>query len=332
MAIIDETSRESKKSARRGINGVLVLILVLLLGGVILYLLSVINSQRYFLLVKEGQLVVEQGLFLPIGSKAFQPTDGALLEQYAPLNIPAGEVLPEKSTYSNLGELDRRLFGLLSVWAKKNLNSKDPKAFDAAIHYVDRARRLSGLTDEQQRELSAIRAELAYMEGERLVRGAFNELAKALKSFKLASELGGARHDEAEKWVYELDKRLDAYRRLGANHDAAATMSIMALPESLVAKDKVEAAKQGGDTASDVVTAAPAASETAVAPHEDGALSAPKEAESSPEALSQEVPEAAAENLPPQAALPAENVAPKPAPETQPIPPAEELPRTPGSL
>ncbi len=313
MATNEETSQSGKSGGKRGINGCLVLILVLLLGGVIVYLLSVINSQRYYLYAKDGQLVIEQGLFLPVGSKAFVPADGTLYEQYAPLNIPAGEILPEKSTYSNLGELNRRLFGLLSSWTKKSMAEKEAKAFDKAIYYVDRARRLSGLSDDQQKELKGLRGELAYIDGERLVKMAFDDLAKALKSFKLAGELGGSKHKEAEKWIIEIDKRLDAYRRLGQKHAPAAALEAFDLPAPIPAlKEEPPVA------AVETKPVSPAEEqEVESAPPVQAAPDAPQE----PEANSSEEQPPKDEEQP--KALEAGASAPAP---------NEELPRSPGSL
>lgn len=230
--------RPDPKKERRGINSFLVMMLVLLLGGVIAYQASVINSQRYFLVVEQGQLMVERGYFAPIGSGPIPATEKDLAALYAPVALPAGEQLPLRQEFNNIGDLDRHLFGLFSSWAKKGMQSRDGKEFKRAVSYVEKARRLSGLTEVQQKELSSLRGDISYLEGRHLIDAAVANLQKALRSFLMAKDLGTAQGDDVELWITSLRDRLSAYEP--SSNDSQAVLSIFKAADPAVASPSAD--------------------------------------------------------------------------------------------
>ena len=202
-----------------GINTWLVIFLALVLAGVIAYLLSTINHGRYYLMVRHGQLIIERGRMFPVGSILFKPDDPKLAGLYAPLIVPPGEELPESQTFDSLPELNRQLFAILAGWSRKGMASMTEVEFEQALVYIDRARRLPGLSDEQQRELNLLRGDIGYRDGRRLLRKAVADLRKAHQAFKEAHQYGTSRPSDAYRWMVEIEGRLRSFPDLGGKQD-----------------------------------------------------------------------------------------------------------------
>jgi hypothetical protein len=199
---------ERERGSSRGINTYIVLFIALALTGVILYLLSELNQRRYFLVLKQGQLTVERGRMFPIGSAPYLPNDPKEAAIYAPLNVPANEHPLESQSFDSLPELNRQLFTILASWSRKGMESLSEEEFEAALLYIDRARKLPALSDEQQQELGSLRGDVAYRNGKRLVRIAVEDLQRALKSFYTVKDLGTTRPTDVNRWIAELELRI----------------------------------------------------------------------------------------------------------------------------
>ncbi|MEK7705555.1 MAG: hypothetical protein AAB426_11400 [Myxococcota bacterium] len=189
----------------------LLALLVVALGAAVYYLLSDINTRRYRIATRQGQLVVERGLFAPYGFHVFAPDAKDLRDAYAPMMLPPNESLPTSVTYDDRADLDRALFALLAGWARERMESHSTVDFELAVGYATRAELLPGLSEEQRRELRRLRADVTYREARLLVADITERLTRALGRFRESIALGTSQAADAERWIVEIERRLHAY-------------------------------------------------------------------------------------------------------------------------
>lgn len=200
---------------RREAGGIVSALRALLVVGVVLallaavaYLLADINHRRYRLAVRQGQLQVERGLFLPVGFGPYEPETATLREVYAPLPVPTSETLNPQGNYDERADVDRALFTLLSGWARQRLDATDSATLELASMYVKRLEGLPSISEEQRGELRLLRANLAFREGGRILLEVQERLRRAQESFHQAILLGSPHATEAQQWMTEIDRRL----------------------------------------------------------------------------------------------------------------------------
>lgn len=203
--------RHEAGSIARTFGLVLVGLVVAALIGVVLYLLSEINRGRYRLAENEKhELIVQRGAYLPMGFTQFQPEAKDLEECYAPVPIPEGQGVNTAEVFEDRADLDRALFAVLAGWCRTLLESPAEEDFELARSYVARAELLPGLSEEQRLELRSLRADTAYRNGRRILRGVNEQLDAARRSFEQALRLGTTRPEDARRWIVEIERRLDA--------------------------------------------------------------------------------------------------------------------------
>jgi hypothetical protein len=199
---------------KRFFSTLLSVVLILGLAAAVVYLVSDINRRHYRLVVQNGLLLVERGLFFPTGFGPYIPETDALREAYAPVPVPPNEVLASSAPLEDRADVDRTLFSLLSGWARSRMEATDIPTLELAASYVKRLEILPGLSEEQRLELRTLRANLAYRNGRRLMDGVVEQLQKAKAALQLAVELGTAHAEEARAAQAEVDRRLTVYRDL----------------------------------------------------------------------------------------------------------------------
>ena len=207
----------AQSSSERGgigrfFTGLLVFCLVCALGAAVAYLLAERNQRHFRMRTQGGLVFIERGRLLPIGYEPFAPGAKDLQSAYAPIKVPAGEVISEIESFEDRVELDRALFALLAGWARARLQASDAESFEMASGYVSRCALLPGLSEEQRSELKSLRADLAYRNGKRLAYAIADDLDKAVAELKLALELGTSRPSDADAWVTQMNKWAHDYR------------------------------------------------------------------------------------------------------------------------
>ncbi|MEM6732037.1 MAG: hypothetical protein AAF658_10810 [Myxococcota bacterium] len=202
--------RESGAIAR--VFGLVVVALVVAgLLGVVAYLLSEINRGKYRLAANEkNELVIQRGIYLPMGFAHFEPEAKDLEECYAPLPIPTGQTVATSEVYEDRADLDRALFAVLAGWSRTLLESPDDESFELALNYVARAELLPGLSEEQRIELRQLRADTAYRNGRRILSSVVDQLRDAVGNFEDALRLGTSRPEDARRWIDEIERRMAA--------------------------------------------------------------------------------------------------------------------------
>lgn len=171
--------------------------LLLCLAGAALFFWSQLNSRTYTLEVKEGKLWVLKGRMAPTGYVPWNPSDPALVDAYAPLDLdgspPMGMV---GQRFTDRDELDRALFSILEGLARPRVLSDDPKMLERGVHLLRRADRLSGITDEQKLSLKAMKADVAFYMARSKLEDAQRQIEEALVQLRLAAE-NRTRHSRA---------------------------------------------------------------------------------------------------------------------------------------
>ena len=190
-----------------------VLLLLLGLTLVIVYLLSVMNEGRYYLVHKGSELTVERGLFLPYGRSQWESQDNFEREVYAPLPLekPVGTEVIE--VFSDRPALDRALVDFVLQQSDTLLQGGSEAALAMARLYVERALRLGGATTQQRERLEQQDAKMAFASGLNLVRMVEGTLREALGRFTQAAQGDSQRRDEARKWIREIRVRLQQVER-----------------------------------------------------------------------------------------------------------------------
>jgi hypothetical protein len=177
------------RRATSAFTRLLVLLLILGLGGAVVFLLSERNARTFTLAQENGQLVVMKGRMLPTGAVPYRPGDARLADAYAPIAVEGRDVsaLVEQK-FTERDELDRALFPLLEGLARPKVQSDDPELLEKGLYYLRRAELLSGLTEEQRRTLETMKADVAFYLARQKLEQARRGVTEALAQLKLAAE------------------------------------------------------------------------------------------------------------------------------------------------
>lgn len=177
------------RRATSAFTRLLVTLLILGLGGAVVFLLSQLNARTFTLTQENGQLVVMKGRMLPTGAVPYRPGDARLADAYAPIPVEGRDVsgLVEQK-FTERDELDRALFPVLEGLARPKVQSDDPELLEKGLYYLRRAELLSGLTDEQRRTLEAMKADVAFYLARQKLEAARRGVTEALAQLKLAAE------------------------------------------------------------------------------------------------------------------------------------------------
>lgn len=197
----------------------LVALTICALLGVVGYLLSNLNQHRYRLAMDDGHLVVERGLFAPVGFGRYQPGDPLERVAYAPIVVPPGEAVEVGVVFDDRSQVDRALFGRLSTWAQQRLQAPDAPTLELGVHYVKRLEALPNLSEGQRHELRGMRADAALRQAEGLLRGVGVALRQARALFEEALELGTTHADRAHHGIVDIEHKLP---QLDPDDDGAA--------------------------------------------------------------------------------------------------------------
>jgi hypothetical protein len=197
-------------SAGSAARGILRGIVFLALLGAVGWLLSERNARTWQLAPQDGRLVVKRGLFLPLGSAEYRPSDAAAARAYAPLVPPPGKALPEAREFAEQAELDRAIYDLVAAWAREDIASGDPTRLERGLGFLDRALQLPALSTSQREDLASLRAESGYFEARRLIDRARAELGEAAQKLRFTAGSRSRRASDADALLRELAPALDA--------------------------------------------------------------------------------------------------------------------------
>jgi hypothetical protein len=200
---------------RRRSTGTRVLIvafMVLFLLCTIVYLLSLLHSKKYFLVVEADTLVVKKGIFFPMGNETYRPEDPAEAALYAAIPVPKGKLDYKEKEFEDLASANHDFGEVLISLAQDLLISKEAADFQKGKNYLDRARSLKGLDSKQLRLIQAAGADIDYLEAQRAYLGVEETLREAQIKFRKAETLGSGKFTDAGEWVLKIQRLLDAIK------------------------------------------------------------------------------------------------------------------------
>ncbi len=196
----------------RSLKKLVLALLVLGLGGAVVFLLSQLNARTYKVEVVDGNLVVMKGRLLPTGSEPYRPGDPALKETYAPVPLDGtipGSLVNEQFTERD--QLDRALFEVVSGLARARITSDDPSVLEQGLYYLRRAEKLSGASEEQRQSLKVMHSEVAYYLARSKLDQARSEVAEAISQLKLAATTSNRHAHNANQMILEVEPAAKAF-------------------------------------------------------------------------------------------------------------------------
>lgn len=180
--------------------------LIVGLAGASLWALSVLNSRTWTLEVRDGRLVVMKGRTLPWGFEPWQPTDPALVDAYAPLELEGNTALAVAgSRLADRDEVDRALFVIIELIARPRVISDAPVELEKGLTLLRRAERLRGLTDEQRLSLKRMQADVAFYLARTRLEDARKQLEEALVQLKFAADADTRHAREASQMLLTVE-------------------------------------------------------------------------------------------------------------------------------
>lgn len=193
-----------------------VVLVVLALAGIIVYLLSLLNSKKFFLVPEGGDLAVKKGIFFPVGSEVYQPKEPELADLYKPVEVPDELRHAGAIEFPDLPSLNREFAKYLIRFARQMIFSDDEVRYQRGISYLARSKRLEGLDLEQQETIRGLMADVDYIEAKHSYVGVERTLEHALKMFKRAETFGTGRFADAHEWIQKIEVLLQAIRETKA--------------------------------------------------------------------------------------------------------------------
>ncbi len=184
---------------------------VLALG--VLYLLSERNARRYFLVAEGGHLLVQRGIFFPVGERRFTPEDPDFAAAYPPIPVPAGEEVEQRTSFDERTDLDRVLVDQLLTWSKERIDPDQPERLEQGIYYLRRAESLPTTTATQRDEMEVLRGEVAYHEGRRFIESALRNLDTARERLIQARDSPAGWGMESRQLLLAISEPESALRR-----------------------------------------------------------------------------------------------------------------------
>ena len=205
------SSQSFGRRATQTFTRLLVTLLILALGGAVLFLLSQLNARTYTLALEDGQLVVMKGRMLPTGAAPFRPGDAKLADAYAPIPTDGKDVSSlVQQRFGDREELDRALFPVLESLARPRVESDDPQKLERGLAYLRRADLLSGLTEEQRRTLETMKADVAFYQARQKLEEARRDVEEALTQLRLAAESRNRHTQSANHWLSSVGPAAEA--------------------------------------------------------------------------------------------------------------------------
>lgn len=195
-----------------GAKFMMVMLIVLALTCVILYLLSLLNSKKYYLVPEGEELVVKKGILFPVGTELYQPTDPEMVGLYKSIVLPDDLRNKGELKFDDLPSLNREFAKQLIKLARQMIFSDDESRYRTGKSYLERTGRLQGLDATQLKALQALSADVDYLDAKRAYLGLETILEGALNKFQKAETFGTGEFRDAGEWVEKIQVLLEAIR------------------------------------------------------------------------------------------------------------------------
>jgi hypothetical protein len=190
---IDATERPPSKWRRR-----FVYLLILSAAALVVWVLSVRNHDRFFLVCFPDRIEPQRGSQWPWGR---DPIGG---EAYAPVKVPA-EVDCRERAFAGQEALDQALADLLMARIEADVRAGNPKLDEVAAR-VTQAQLVTRGRPEPRARLQTLAADLSYLRGRQGVEQAAASLKAAIGHLKEAKLRGAATARDADLWIEHLER------------------------------------------------------------------------------------------------------------------------------
>jgi hypothetical protein len=194
---------------KRGFRLFFTFTILLALVMVIVYLLSLMHSKRFYLVPEGNTLLVKKGFFLPWGSEIYKPADPNQFMLYEAIEIPSEKLPNGVQEFEDLPALNQQYAAILIGLAKDLVRSEDENKFQKGKALFERAKHLDGLNLKQVYDIDADVTEIEYLEAKRTYHGIERILNEARGRFKKAETLGANRFPDATEWIRKVDILLE---------------------------------------------------------------------------------------------------------------------------
>lgn len=216
------TGSIQRRQKGSGLKVLSVLLVILALVGVIIYLLSLLNSKKFFLAPEGDRLVVKKGVFFLVGSEPFQGQSPEEATIYGPIDLPANFGTAPKE-YGDLASLNREFANLLIEQTQALVFSQEEETYRRGKTYQKRLQLLQGLDMSQIKKIQELGADIDYFEARRAYLRVERTLERALKKFKLAESSESGRFTDAKEWCRRVETLLEVIRNTKSDVPTIAT-------------------------------------------------------------------------------------------------------------
>ena len=190
---IDDDQRPPSKWRRR-----FVYLLILAAASLVVWILSVRNHDRFYLVCLPDRIEPQRGSQWPWGR---DPIGG---EAHAAVKVPA-EVDCRERTFDGQEALDQALADLLMARIEADVRAGNPKLDEVATR-VTQAQLLTRGRPEPRARLQTLAADLSYLRGRQGVEQAGATLKAAVGHLKEAKLRGAATAKDADLWIEHLER------------------------------------------------------------------------------------------------------------------------------
>ncbi|MBI3073180.1 MAG: hypothetical protein HYY84_13790 [Deltaproteobacteria bacterium] len=182
--------------------------LVIALLVAIFFGTSYANSRKFHLVFQGRYILVKEGAFFPVGKIDYLPRDRKLADVYAPIHVASDKVKVAEQEFRMIEDLNARLFDLLFELAEADIADDETREFNRTREVIARADKVPGVPARKRDRLKGMRGDIAYREGQVVLRSVEDHLKMAEKWFNEAKTLGTSRFGDVEARLRDVHRRL----------------------------------------------------------------------------------------------------------------------------
>jgi hypothetical protein len=199
----------STQNAGRGWKVWLLVAVVLLASSGAFFFFAERNASRIYLEQRNGQLVIEKGIYFP-GGKTTLDSDPL----YNPIELPAG--YPFEQTDFPKDELDTRLLAVFIEAASHAMRQGSLSELEKSQAFIRRAKLLPEITAESKQEITRVEGEKLYIEGLLHLQSVQKSLIESKSFFNRSRIRRGSFNNDVPHWLKFIENQIDAQQSVTA--------------------------------------------------------------------------------------------------------------------
>ncbi len=203
----------------------LLVVIAVFVGGGAFYHLSSENASKWFLEVRNGDVVVRKGIWFPTGAADYDEGGPA----YDPVPLPEG-MDPPARVHDSSQSVDNAIYRLLVALASSAIESGDANRIETAKGLLGRARLLAGISQDQADEVLRYRGDIAMAEGHLAIKQVQTLLVRAKQRVEAGAAKGTRLYKDPAGWVRWIDAKLAEFSSLDDAREPPASLCAPGLP------------------------------------------------------------------------------------------------------